>query len=109
MEDELLRDAEQALNHNTVEADKVSMDELAQSIYRLEEKHIVIEDNCVYPKFLFTYEDRLARKLSEMKGSRDGVALPSLDKQIIKYQKSRELSLPRSNVMRLGGYLKNRC
>jgi len=93
LEDELLRDAEQALNHNTVEADKVSMDELAQSIYRLEEKHIVIEDNCVYPKFLFTYEDRLARKLSEMKGSRDGVALPMLDKQIIKYQKKQGIIL----------------
>ena len=93
MEDELLIEAERALNHNTFEDDKVSMDELAQSIYRLEEKQIVIEDNCVYPKFLFTYEDRLARKLSEMKGSRDGEALPSLEKQIMKYQKKRGIIL----------------
>ena len=93
MEEELLAEAVRALNHNTLDENKVSMDELAQSIYRLEENHIVIEDNCVYPKFLFTYEDRLARKLSEMKGSRDGVALPSLEKQIIKYQKKQRIIL----------------
>ena len=93
LEDELLAEAERALNHNTIEADKVSMDELAQSIYRLEEKQIVIEDKCVYPKFLFTYEDRVARKLSEMRGSRDGEALPSLDKQILKYQKKQGIIL----------------
>lgn len=93
MEESLLAEAARALNHNTLDENKVSMDELAQSIYRLEEKHIVIEDNCVYPKFLFTYEDRLARKLSEMKGSRDGVALPSLEKQIIKYQKKQGIIL----------------
>ncbi|PID13803.1 MULTISPECIES: AAA family ATPase [unclassified Sporosarcina] len=93
MEESLLAEAASALNHNTIEENKVSMDELAQSIYRLEEKHIVIEDNCVYPKFLFTYEDRLARKLSEMKGSRDGVALPSLEKQITNYQKKQGIIL----------------
>ena len=93
MEDELLIEAECALNHNTSENDKVSMDELVQSIYRLEEKQIVIEDDRVYPKFLFTYEDRLARKLSEMKGSRDGEALPSLEKQIMRYQKKRGIIL----------------
>jgi len=93
MEEILLAEAARALNHNTIEENKVSMDELAQSIYRLEEKHIVIEDNCVYPKFLFTYEDRLAQKLSEMKGSRDGVALPSLEKQITNYQKKQGIIL----------------
>lgn len=93
LEEILLAEASRALNHNTIEENKVSMDELAQSIYRLEEKHIVIEDNCVYPKFLFTYEDRLARKLSEMKGSRDGVALPSLEKQITNYQKKQGIIL----------------
>ncbi|MEK4404943.1 ATP-dependent RecD-like DNA helicase [Sporosarcina sp. FSL K6-6792] len=93
LEESLLAEAARALNHNTIEENKVSMDELAQSIYRLEEKHIVIEDNCVYPKFLFTYEDRLARKLSEMKGSRDGVALPSLEKQITNYQKKQGIIL----------------
>ncbi|QUW20885.1 ATP-dependent RecD-like DNA helicase [Sporosarcina sp. Marseille-Q4063] len=92
-EESLLAEAARSLNHNTLDENKVSMDELAQSIYRLEEKHIVIEDNFVYPKFLFTYEDRLARKLSEMRGSRDGVALPSLDKQILKYQKKRGIIL----------------
>ena len=46
-----------------------------------------------YPKFLFTYEDRVARKLSEMRGSRDGEALPSLDKQILKYQKKQGIIL----------------
>ncbi|MBO1914975.1 hypothetical protein J4G37_60385, partial [Microvirga sp. 3-52] len=51
MEESLLAEAARALNHNTIEENKVSMDELAQSIYRLEEKHIVIENNCVYPKF----------------------------------------------------------
>lgn len=93
MEENLLAEVARALNHNTHEESKVSMNELAQSIYRLEEKHIVIEDNCVYPNFLFTYEDRLARKLSEMRGSRDGVALPSLDKQITKYQKKQGIIL----------------
>ena len=93
LEEELLAEAERALNHNTIEADKVSMDELAQSIFRLEENQIVIEDKCVYPKFLFTYEDRVARKLSEMRGSRDGEALPSLDKQILKYQKKQGIIL----------------
>lgn len=93
MEESLLAEAARALNHNTIEANKVSMDELAQSIYRLEEKQIVIEDDCVYPKFLFTYEDRLARKLSEMKGSRDGEALPSLEKQIMEYQKKQGIIL----------------
>ncbi|WP_252502711.1 ATP-dependent RecD-like DNA helicase [Sporosarcina sp. Marseille-Q4943] len=92
-EDELLTEAERALNHNASDADKVSMDELTQSVYRLEEKQIVIEDGCVYPKFLFTYEDRLARKLSEMKGSRGGEALLSLEKQIMKYQRKHGIIL----------------
>ncbi|MCM3711009.1 SF1B family DNA helicase RecD2 [Sporosarcina luteola] len=92
-EDELLTEAERALNHNAPDADKVSVDELTQSIYRLEEKQIVIEEGCVYPKFLFTYEDRLARKLSEMKGSRGGEALPSLENQIMMYQRKHGIIL----------------
>lgn len=94
-EDELIEETERILNHNTDE--KVRVEEVAQSLYRLEDKKLVMEDGCVYPKYLYQYEKELARKLSEMRGSREGEAMPSVDKRVetlIKaYQKQHNIVL----------------
>lgn len=92
-EGELFKEVEQALNHNSIGDDIITMEEIEQSIFRLEEDKIVIESGFVYPKFLFNCEDQLARKLSYMKGSRDGEALPFLEKQISTYQRKNGLIL----------------
>ncbi|GGA35364.1 ATP-dependent RecD-like DNA helicase [Kroppenstedtia guangzhouensis] len=79
-EDELIQETQRILNHNTDK--KVSVEEVAQSLYRLEDKKLVMEDGCVYPKYLYQYEKELARKLSEMGGSREGEAMPSIEKRV---------------------------
>ncbi len=92
-EEELFTETELALNHHSVGTEQVTIEELTQCIHRLDEHYIVIEDGRVYPKFLFMYEDRLARKLSEMGGSRGGEAMPILDNHIKQYQKKHGIVL----------------
>ncbi|OZU89022.1 ATP-dependent RecD-like DNA helicase [Virgibacillus indicus] len=89
----LYKETEKALNHNSSESEKITMEELQNSINNLEEKYIVIEDGCVYPKFLYYQEDKLARKLTNLRGSRDGGAMPFSEKRLEQYQKKHGLIL----------------
>ena len=81
------------MNHNANSDDIISSDELENTLIYAEEKYIVNQDVYIYPTFLFYHEDELARKLSEMKGSRDGEALPFFKKRIKKYQKEHQIVL----------------
>lgn len=90
-ESELISETLLALNHNS--HIEVSNDEVMQGIYALEDKLLVIEEEKVYPKYLFEYELGLAQKLSKMRGSRDGEAMTSLDKHIKSYQKKNSIIL----------------
>src|SRR5690606_5027659 len=92
-EAELFRLVELALNHNSSGVDVVTMQEIEQSVFRLEDEKIIIENGLVYPKRLFKYEKELARKLSKMRGSRGGEAMSFLEKQIISYQKKNGIIL----------------
>jgi exodeoxyribonuclease V alpha subunit len=86
-EDELIKETLTALNHNTNDVDEhVVEDNIIEAISLLEEKDLVVEQEKVYPKFLFQYEEGLALKLSKMKVERDGEAMSFIDKQIKKYQ-----------------------
>ncbi|UDK97039.1 ATP-dependent RecD-like DNA helicase [Lysinibacillus sphaericus] len=92
-EEELYTEVLRALNHNSLENDVVTLEDIQQSIYRLEDKKIVIEENRVYPKFLFQYEEKLAENLSLMNDSTDGEALSFLDSLIIGYQRKHQIIL----------------
>ncbi|WP_067730186.1 SF1B family DNA helicase RecD2 [Oceanobacillus damuensis] len=89
----LLFEAEKALNHNSKGTEKVTLEELKSSIYNLEDKYIIIEDGCVYPKSFYYHEEYVARKLSRMKGSRDGGAMSFSEKHLDKYQKKQGIIL----------------
>lgn len=90
-EDELIEETIRVLNHNTNE--KVSEDEVLQSISNLEEIRIIIEDGCVYPRTLYISEERLSWKLNKMRGFTRGEAMPSVEKLIKDYQKKQNIVL----------------
>lgn len=92
-ENELVKETLLALNHNSKDGDLVLEDDLMQSIYDLEEKVLINENRKVYPKHLFEYEKKLARKLAIMRSFRDGETLPFLDGYIKKYQKKNKIIL----------------
>ncbi|MFC3041625.1 ATP-dependent RecD-like DNA helicase [Virgibacillus xinjiangensis] len=91
--EELLEETEKALNHQSEPSQMVSMDELEDSLMCLEEKLIVNEDECIYPKFLYQQEEKLSRKLSKMRGSRYGRGMPECDRQMEKYQRKNQMIL----------------
>lgn len=93
-EHELFKQVELALNHHSSGDDIVTMEEIEQSVLRLDGDTIVIdEDGSIYPKRLFNYETSLARKLSRLRGSRGGEAMSFLEKQITTYQKKNRIIL----------------
>src|SRR5690625_414810 len=92
-EEELVNETLSTLNHNSSMNEQVYEEELMQSIYSLEDRTLVIENELVYPKYLFKYEEGLARKLSRMRECRDGEALSFLDERIKKYQKKNQIIL----------------
>ncbi|MEB6549295.1 ATP-dependent RecD-like DNA helicase [Heyndrickxia sporothermodurans] len=93
-EHELFKQVELALNHHSTGDDIVTMEEIEQSVLRLDGDTIVIdEDGSIYPKRLFNYEKSLARKLSRLRGSRSGEAMSFLEKQITTYQKKNRIIL----------------
>jgi len=93
LQDDLLHETSLALNHNADPSNVISLDELENVLICTEEKYIVNQGGYIYPTFLFYHEDELARKLSKMRGSRDGEALPFLEKHIKKYQKEQKIVL----------------
>ncbi|MFZ7947148.1 MULTISPECIES: SF1B family DNA helicase RecD2 [Bacillaceae] len=93
-ENELFQQVELALNHHATGDAVVTMAEIEQSVFRLDGQTIVIEDDgSVYPKKLYTYEQKLARKLSKLRGSRGGEAMSFLEKQITAYQRKNRIIL----------------
>lgn len=97
---ELIQETLMALNANVEPSQHVTAEEIRQNIYMLEDDKLVVEDDNVYPKYLYNYETRLARKLAILiknRGSRDGEAMPSLENKVnehIKnYQKKNKIIL----------------
>lgn len=71
----------------------VLKNDILTSLYNMEDKDIVIEKDKIYPKHLFEYEQGLAQKLSLIRESREGEAMPFLDKEIRSYQKKQSIVL----------------
>ncbi|GLY12693.1 SF1B family DNA helicase RecD2 [Pseudobacillus badius] len=92
-EEELIQKALLVLNHHAQDHEVVTIEELEQSIFHLDGERIIIEDGCVYPKQLHQYEERLARKLSILRGSRGGEAMSFLDKKIQMHQRKNGMIL----------------
>ncbi|MFD1362692.1 SF1B family DNA helicase RecD2 [Lentibacillus salinarum] len=90
-EDELIEETLRCLNHNTDE--KVTNNEVIQSISNLEEKRIVNDNGFVYPKFLHEHEMNLSWKLAKMQGSTRGKGVSSVVKHIKNYQKQHNVVL----------------
>ena len=88
-EDELISETLKVLNHNQPEQMQVSRQGITQAIYQLELKgRLIFEGDCIYPKYLHTYETTVACKLSKLTGCRDGEAMPGkLDAWIKDYQR----------------------
>lgn len=97
---ELIQETLMALNANVEPSQHVMAEEVRQSIYLLEDKKLVVENDNVYPMYLYQYETKLARKLAILlknRGSRDGEAMPfsenKVDKHIKNYQKKNKIIL----------------
>ncbi|ALX47699.1 hypothetical protein AOX59_03225 [Lentibacillus amyloliquefaciens] len=90
---ELLEEAEKALNHNANSSDMVTMNELENSLMGTEEKLIVNEDDCIFPKFLHHHEKQLSKKLLKMKFARSDQGMSNFKKYIDKYQKEHKMIL----------------
>lgn len=93
IDEALFREVDLALNHHAIKEDVVSMEDIKDSIYRLEEQRIIIEGNAIYPKFLFKSEDTLASNISRMTINEDDKDLSSLEATITKYQKKNGIIL----------------
>src|SRR5690625_2635320 len=61
---ELIQETLMALNANVEPSQHVMAEEVRQSIYLLEDKKLVVENDNVYPMYLYQYETKLARKLA---------------------------------------------
>ncbi|WP_176447371.1 ATP-dependent RecD-like DNA helicase [Lentibacillus sp. CBA3610] len=90
---ELLVETERALNHNADSADRVSMNELENSLMCTEEKLIVNEDDCIFPKFLYHHEEQLSKKLLKMRFARSDRGMSNFKKYIDRYQKTHKMIL----------------
>lgn len=93
MKNELIEQTLKVLNHNIDTSKHIEENEMLLSLYNLEDQTVVIEGKRVYPKYLFEYEERLARKLAIMQGYRDGEAMPFLDNHIKDFQKKNNVIL----------------
>ena len=95
LEDEVIKATQLALNHNVETDDKVTTQEVEQTLGQMEiGKRVAIEGGAVYPTYLHKSEVRVAQRLSrKMRGSRGGEAMPSVEKAIREYQKREGLVL----------------
>lgn len=93
-EETLLKNTLQKLNHNMINKEYyIEYYELQQNLYTLEEQSVMFEGTKVYPKKLYTYEEYIAQKLSILRGSRGGEAMPKIEKSIKEYQKKNRIIL----------------
>ncbi|TMN20950.1 SF1B family DNA helicase RecD2 [Lentibacillus cibarius] len=90
---ELLEETKKALNHNVTSSEMVTMNELEDSLMCTEEKMIVNEGGCIFPKFLHNHEQQLGRKLSKMRRFRNGQGMPTVKKCIDWYQRRKKMIL----------------
>lgn len=92
--DILIQKVLSTLNHNVKEEDKVDRDFLMQFIHNLEDRVLVIDGEKVYPKRLFEYEEKVAKKLSIMCNLKSET-IPSheIDRYIKKYQTKNKIIL----------------
>lgn len=93
-EDELIEHTMQLLNQNTDAENQVTIDEIKRSIIALEENSIVIKNGDVYPKELYTYEKKLAKKINYMLSTKPKKIRESkIDKAIKEYQLANGITL----------------
>lgn len=95
-EDELINSVLLALNSNVEDHFVVTTEELQQSIYRLEEHKLIIQNGCVYPKKLYNAEENFAKKISQIyqsKKRKQEIPTSHIDKLISEYQKKNSILL----------------
>lgn len=94
-ESELFTEVLKELNANAKSEDVVTLEEVQDSVYRLEEQRIIIEENRVYPKFLYKYEDEFAKKISYIVNSKKEDLIPTnyIDNLITQYQRKNSIIL----------------
>lgn len=94
-ESELFTEVLKELNANAKSEDVVTLEEVQDSVYRLEEQRIIIEENRVYPKFLYKYEDEFAKKISCVVNSKKEDLIPTnyIDNLITQYQRKNSIIL----------------
>ena len=82
------------LNQNTDEKDKTHENDIIQSIYALEERTIIIENEVVYPKELYIYETKLAKKVYQMLGNKHKeISNKKIETAIKEYQLKHRMEL----------------
>lgn len=84
-EEDFFRETINVLNKGCPE--KVIKDQIINTLYNLEiGKKFTFEQKAVYLSYIYRYEINVAQKLSKMRGSRGGEAMPFLEKAIRDYQ-----------------------
>lgn len=82
------------LNQNIDEKDKAYENDIIQSIYALEERTIIIENEIVYPKELYIYETKLAKKVHQMLASKHKkISTKKIETAIKEYQLKHRMEL----------------
>lgn len=90
----LIKETLKTLNANTFDENElVDREKIVDVLYSLEEQEVMFEEHKVYPINYFTYETYIAQKLSILRESRDGGAMPNVNKHIKKYQKDNGIIL----------------
>lgn len=106
-EDTLIKETDLALNHNALESDTVSEQELETSLISCEERFIVNENKNVYPSFLYQAESGLADKISKITANQLGRGVPNFKKHIKKYEKEQNIKLAPKQIKSIEQLFKN--
>ncbi|MEK0286103.1 ATP-dependent RecD-like DNA helicase [Caldifermentibacillus hisashii] len=105
-ENELIEKTLEILNRNSTE--KVTEIEIRNSIYNLEEKTIIIENHKVFPKDLYTYEQKLAKKIKYMMSTKQEYYPENkIDLYIKEYQLQNKIILGEEQKQAIKTVLKN--
>lgn len=91
--DDLINKTQFNLNKYTAENEHIDKEQIEQTIYSLEDRKLIAEDNRVYPKKEFQYEVEIARNLSKIRNSENGEAMSKINDVIKKYQKANNIIL----------------
>lgn len=108
-ENQLIELALQMLNQNQTPENQINIQDIMQSIFNLEERTIIIEDGNVYPKDLYTFERKLAKKISYISSSPTLIISDSkLDLYIKEYQLKNQIILGKDQKEAIKTVLKNK-